>query len=66
MITRQIEAVIVRHLAETALAVVLLGPRQVCKTTLARRIAAQWPTGSVCFSGIPQIAVKGALLFKAA
>ncbi len=28
-------------------AVVLLGPRQVGKTTLARRIAADWPAGSV-------------------
>ena len=47
MITRQIEAVVVRCLTETAPAVVLLGPRQVGKTTLARRIATQWPTGSV-------------------
>ena len=47
MITRQIEAVVVRHLTETAPAVVLLGPRQVSNTTLARRIAAQWSTGSV-------------------
>ena len=47
MITRLIEAVVVRRLTETAPAVVLLGPRQVGKTTLARRIATQWPTGSV-------------------
>jgi uncharacterized protein len=47
MITRQVEAVVVQRLTETTPAVVLLGPRQVGKTTLARRIADQWPTGSV-------------------
>jgi predicted AAA+ superfamily ATPase len=47
MITRQVEAVVVQRLTETTPAVVLLGPRQVGKTTLARRIASQWPTGSV-------------------
>ena len=47
MITRQTESVVVQRLTETAPAVVLLGPRQVGKTTLARRIASQWPTGSV-------------------
>jgi uncharacterized protein len=47
MITRQTEGVVVQRLKETTPAVVLLGPRQVGKTTLARRIADQWPTGSV-------------------
>lgn len=47
MITRQVEAVVVQRLTETTPAVVLLGPRQVGKTTLARRIATDWPTGSV-------------------
>jgi uncharacterized protein len=47
MITRQTESVVVQRLTETAPAVVLLGPRQVGKTTLARRIANQWPTDSV-------------------
>jgi hypothetical protein len=44
MISRQVEAAIRRALAHTA-AVVLLGPRQVGKTTLARHIAASWPGG---------------------
>lgn len=47
MITRQTETVVVQRLKETTPAVVLLGPRQVGKTTLARRIADQWPSGSV-------------------
>jgi uncharacterized protein len=47
MITRQTESVVVQRLTETTPAVVLLGPRQVGKTTLARRIASQWPTGSI-------------------
>lgn len=47
MITRQTESVVVQRLTETTPAVVLLGPRQVGKTTLARRIADQWPNGSV-------------------
>lgn len=47
MITRNIELVVVQRLKETAPAVVLLGPRQVGKTTLARRIANQWTSGSV-------------------
>ena len=47
MITRQTEAVVVQRLKETTPAVVLFGPRQVGKTTLARRIADQWPSGSV-------------------
>jgi uncharacterized protein len=47
MITRQTGSVVVQRLTETAPAVVLLGSRQVGKTTLARRIANQWPTGSV-------------------
>lgn len=42
IIPRQIEAIVHDRLA-TASAVVLLGPRQVGKTTLARRIAADWP-----------------------
>lgn len=47
MITRQIESVVMQRLVETAPAVVLLGPRQVGKTTLARGIARDWPTGSI-------------------
>ena len=46
-ITRQTETFVVQRLTETTPAVVLLGPRQVGKTTLARRMADQWPTGSV-------------------
>ncbi len=45
-ITRPIEAVVRDKLA-TAAAVVLLGPRQVGKTTLARQIAADWPGGAL-------------------
>lgn len=40
------EAVVRQRLAAMP-AVVLLGPRQVGKTTLARKIAATWPTGAV-------------------
>jgi hypothetical protein len=46
MIARQTEAVIRQKLGHTP-AVVLLGPRQVGKTTLARLIAESWPGGSV-------------------
>jgi uncharacterized protein len=47
MINRQIQSVVLQRLTESAPAVVLLGPRQVGKTTLARQVAAQWPSGSV-------------------
>lgn len=46
MIIRQAEISVRQKLADVP-AVVLLGPRQVGKTTLARRIAANWPGGSV-------------------
>ena len=46
MITRLAEQVVRQKLARIP-AVVLLGPRQVGKTTLARQIAADWPDGSV-------------------
>lgn len=45
-IARPVEAVVRGKLA-TAAAVVLLGPRQVGKTTLARKIAADWPGGAL-------------------
>jgi predicted AAA+ superfamily ATPase len=45
-IPRRLETVVRRRLREIP-AVVLLGPRQVGKTTLARRIAATWPQGAV-------------------
>ncbi|MBM3524024.1 MAG: hypothetical protein FJX57_13800, partial [Alphaproteobacteria bacterium] len=44
--TRGLEAVVRRRLQDFP-AVVLLGPRQVGKTTLARRIAEAWPKDSV-------------------
>jgi uncharacterized protein len=47
MIIRQTESVVLQRLTQSAPAVVLLGPRQVGKTTLARQVAAQWPSGSV-------------------
>jgi predicted AAA+ superfamily ATPase len=46
MISRRAETAIRQTLAHAA-AVVLLGPRQVGKTTLARHIAANWPGGTV-------------------
>lgn len=45
-IERRLEA-IVRARLDTSAALVLLGPRQVGKTTLARKIAAEWPAGAV-------------------
>lgn len=47
MISRNIEAILRTRLATVVPAVVLLGPRQVGKTTLARKIAADWPGGAV-------------------
>jgi uncharacterized protein len=47
MIIRQTESVVLQRLTQSAPAVVLLGPRQVGKTTLARQVAAQWPSGSI-------------------
>ena len=46
MITRQAQATVLDKLAHMP-AVVLLGPRQVGKTTLARQIANDWPSGAV-------------------
>lgn len=46
MIIRHVEAIVRQKLAHMP-AVVLLGPRQVGKTTLARQIATGWPDGSV-------------------
>ncbi len=47
MIIRQTESVVLQRLTQSAPAVVLLGPRKVGKTTLARQVASQWPGGSV-------------------
>ena len=47
MIPRNIEATLRDRLSSVVPAVVLLGPRQVGKTTLARKIAADWPGGAV-------------------
>ncbi len=47
MIPRNIESTLRTRLASVVPAVVLLGPRQVGKTTLARKIAADWPGGAV-------------------
>lgn len=46
MISRQTEAIVRQKLLQSP-AVVLLGPRQVGKTTLARRIASNWPGDAV-------------------
>jgi predicted AAA+ superfamily ATPase len=46
MITRQAEARVHQKLLHTP-AVVLLGPRQVGKTTLAKQIASAWPSDAV-------------------
>jgi uncharacterized protein len=47
MLSRHIQSIVLQRLTQSAPAVVLLGPRQVGKTTLARQVAAQWPSGSV-------------------
>ncbi len=47
MILRNIEATLRNRLAQVVPAVVLLGPRQVGKTTLARKVAADWPGGAI-------------------
>jgi predicted AAA+ superfamily ATPase len=44
---RQIAQVVRQRLSQASPAVVLLGPRQVGKTTLARQIAADWPQGAL-------------------
>jgi predicted AAA+ superfamily ATPase len=46
MLNRQFESTVRQKLLQTA-AVVLLGPRQVGKTTLARTLAKDWPGGAV-------------------
>jgi uncharacterized protein len=47
MQSRHIQSVVLQRLTQSAPTVVLLGPRQVGKTTLARQVAAQWPSGSI-------------------
>ena len=47
MIDRQIQSIALQRLTQSAPAVVLLGPRQVGKTTLARQVAAGWLSGSI-------------------
>ncbi|NDB00251.1 MAG: ATPase, partial [Betaproteobacteria bacterium] len=44
MIEKNIESLVRQRLTTVVPAVVLLGPRQVGKTTLARKIAADWPS----------------------
>jgi predicted AAA+ superfamily ATPase len=47
MINREIENLLRARLTSVVPAVVLLGPRQVGKTTLARKVAADWPNGAI-------------------
>ena len=47
MISKNIESLVRECLTSVVPAVVLLGPRQVGKTTLARKIASSWPSGAV-------------------
>lgn len=47
MINREIENLLRARLTSVVPAVVLLGPRQVGKTTLARKVAADWPGGAI-------------------
>ncbi len=47
MINRQIASIVHQRLSSGVPAAVLLGPRQVGKTTLARQLAADWPQGAV-------------------
>jgi len=56
MIKRQAETVVRQNLQQNP-AVVLLVPRQVGKTTLARQIASDWPAdavGNFCCWGRPR------------
>jgi predicted AAA+ superfamily ATPase len=47
MINRHITSIVQQRLSSGVPAAVLLGPRQVGKTTLARQLAADWPQGAV-------------------
>ncbi len=47
MIARNVENLVRSRLGSVVPAVVLLGPRQVGKTTLAKKIASDWPGGAV-------------------
>jgi predicted AAA+ superfamily ATPase len=47
MILRKLASELHHRLSQAVPALVLLGPRQVGKTTLARQIAASWPQGAV-------------------